>query len=163
MRGFVCATWAVLAATRCAAQGDCGAGGIAGITARLQAVETACCEGQKCSAARNGGMPADCTLTCASEFTPFYTDCRTMLSGLGDSFTDFADQCASVVQTQSHGCGLSEFMDASMACADLMNGNANIPSDFCQSQCYSNVAPFLDACQNSLDPAVDGMLNSGQL
>ena len=61
------AAFALLCVGSAAAQGDCGSGGIGGIMSRLQAVETACCEGEKCSNAANGGMPEQCTLHCAGE------------------------------------------------------------------------------------------------
>ena len=87
-----------------------------------------------------------------------------MLTGLGDdSFGSFATQCRAVTQTQGQGCGFQEFVDSALTCSGVMNADAQIPAGFCRSQCYSDVAPFLDACTGSMDPTVEAMLNAGKL
>ena len=129
--------------------------------ARLTTVEAACCVGQKCE---TGGMPANCDLACAGEFLPFYSDCGSLLDGLDPStFGPFASQCRAASQTQAHGCGFQEFFAAATSCTALMDANAPIPGNFCTSPCYSSISPFLDACEGSLDEAVQAVLDAGTL
>ena len=61
----------------------------------LEAVQTACCPGNKCKLDASTGVPSNCTRNCAAQFIPFYSECHGKLKfGKSDAaFQAFDNKC----------------------------------------------------------------------
>jgi len=73
-----------------------GLGGLSSSTCELAtlqnqaaAVDAACCPNDSC----DGGIPSSCDYACAVEFVPFWTDCGSMLMGMGQDMSSVNAIC----------------------------------------------------------------------
>jgi hypothetical protein len=81
---------------RASTAGSCGADDTA-LKARVDAVNTACCEQDGINVcAETGGAPMKCDAECAAEFLPYFDEClddRSMIGGEMHQFTVLFTQC----------------------------------------------------------------------
>ena len=122
-------------------------------------VTATCCAGVDCST----GVPTTCTASCAPVFLDFMDDCSSMITaipGMASQYTALQTSCQDVDQTANSGgttglqdCGYNSAIQISMSCS-------RVRGDFCTSDCYQSLSPFMAQCQDQISPTITMLLSS---